>query len=128
MPYVSVLPSGSVAVGVNAYCAPTGADVAGVPLIVGGVFAGAPLAPNLTLENAAVASDPSTPLATARPAYTFAPIAIVTLAPCCRQFWPSAETYPVNTLPTRRTRTQYGARVTPSAIPPGPAHAPGDTR
>ncbi len=118
MPYVSVLPSGSVAVGVNAYCAPTGAVVGGVPLIVGGRVRRRRVVPpalKLMFENAAVASDPSSWLVTASPAYTVAPIAIVTLVPCCRQTWPLAETYAVNTLPARRNRTQYGARETPSA-------------
>jgi hypothetical protein len=57
-----VLPSGSVAVGVNAYCAPTVAVVGGAPLIVGGLFVGtgvAPTAPMLTFANFAVARAPS---------------------------------------------------------------------
>ena len=71
MLYVSVLPSGSVAVGVKAYWAPTAAVVAGVPLITGGRFVGddvVPPVPTTTFENAAVASVPSRWLVIARPA------------------------------------------------------------
>jgi hypothetical protein len=59
---VSVLPSASVAVGVNAYCAPTVAVDGGVPLIDGGVFVGTGVEPRpamLTFEKAAVANAPS---------------------------------------------------------------------
>ena len=71
MLYVSVLPSGSVAIGVKAYWTPTATVVAGVPLITGGRFVGGgvvPPAPTTTFENAAVASVPSKWLVTARPA------------------------------------------------------------
>ena len=71
MLYVRGLPSGSVAVGVNAYAAPTGAVVGGVPVIVGGLLVGGGVVPpalKLMFENAAVASDPSRWLVTARPA------------------------------------------------------------
>jgi hypothetical protein len=83
-----VSPFESVAVGVNAYCAPTVAVVGGVPLIDGGEFVGTgvpPTAATLTFENSAVAKYPFVWLVKASPAYTLAPIAIVTLLPCCRQ-------------------------------------------
>src|SRR5687768_7146170 len=131
MLYVSVLPSASVAVGWNEYATPTVAVVGGVPLMLGGVFVGTgvpPTAATLTFENAAAANDPSKWLVTASPAYTLAPIVIVALLPCCRQLCPSAETKAVKTLPTRRRRTQYGARVTSSGVPDSAADPPVDDR
>src|SRR5262245_36113933 len=69
----------------------------------GGGGAAAP--PMARLENLAVASEPSRWLVTARPAYTDAPIEIVTLLRWV-QLVPSAEVNAVNTLPARRKRTK----------------------
>src|SRR5262245_32235869 len=45
--YVSVLPSISVAVGVNAYSTPTDAPVGGVPVMTGGEFVGVGVPPTV---------------------------------------------------------------------------------
>jgi hypothetical protein len=59
----------------------------------GGVDVGGDVAaPVLTFEKTAVDNDQLLWPLTASPAYTLAPIAIVTLLPCCRQLCPSADT------------------------------------
>lgn len=78
----------------KAYAAPTVADVGGVPVMTGA-----------ELDRAGGC------LRTIGPIATFEPIWIVTLDPCCRHVFPSAETCAVNVLPAPRKRTQYGARA-----------------
>jgi hypothetical protein len=59
--------------------------------VVGGVVGGGAVVDIATFENAAVIRYASDRLDTASPAYTLAPMAIVTLLPCCLHVCPSAD-------------------------------------